>query len=89
MAFGLTNTVGTFQRLMCHIFREFLRIFLEVYVDDLCVHSKQRSDHQSQLKSVFDKCQLYQLCLNPGKVRLHGETRQNTGTYSVQEWHLN
>lgn len=40
MAFGLTNAPATFQRLMCHIFCEFLRSFLEVYVDDLCVHSK-------------------------------------------------
>ena len=37
MPFGLTNATSTFQRLMCHIF---LRSFLEVYVDDLCVHSR-------------------------------------------------
>lgn len=35
--FGLTNAPATFQTLMCHIFKEFLRQFLEVYVDDLCV----------------------------------------------------
>ncbi|MCO5560573.1 hypothetical protein L7F22_014188 [Adiantum nelumboides] len=31
MPFGLTNAPSTFQRLMCHIFREFLQIFLEIY----------------------------------------------------------
>ena len=45
MPFGLTNAPATFQRLMCHIFREFLRQFLEAYVDDLCVHSRKRVDH--------------------------------------------
>ena len=38
MPFEFTNVPSTFQRLMCHIFKDFLRHFLEVYVDDLCVH---------------------------------------------------
>ena len=59
MPFGLTNAPSTFQRLMCHIFKEFLRSFLDVYVDDLCVHSRQRMDHLTQLRSIFEKCQLY------------------------------
>ena len=67
MSFGLTNAPSTFQRLMSHIFKEFLRNFLEVYVDDLCVHSQQRIDYLSQLFMLFEKCQLYQLCLNTKK----------------------
>ena len=67
MPFGLTNAPATFQRLMCHVFRAFLRIFFEVYVDDLCVYSKQRSDHLLQLKLIFKKYRTYQICLNPDK----------------------
>ena len=67
MPFGLTNAPATFQRLMCHIFKEFLRKFLEVYVDDLCVHSKDQKEHLQQLKKIFEKCRLYRLCLNPEK----------------------
>ena len=64
MPFGLTNSPSTFQRLMCHIFKDFLRSFLEVYVDDQCVHSWQMMDHLTQLRSIFKKFQLYRLCLN-------------------------
>ena len=67
MPFGLTNAHATFRRLMCHIFKEFLGKFLEIYVDDLCVHSKDRSEHLQQLQRIFEKCRLYRLCLNPKK----------------------
>ena len=52
--FGLTNALATFQRLMCHIFKEFLKKFLEVYVDDLCVISKKRMENLAlSLKNVI------------------------------------
>ena len=40
MPFGLTNASAIFQRLMSHAFKEYLPDFLEVYMDDLCVYSK-------------------------------------------------
>ena len=43
VTFGLTNAPATFQRLMCHIFKEFLKKILDMYVDDLCVHSKKNN----------------------------------------------
>ena len=43
--FGLINAPATFQRLMCHIFKELLKFFLELYIDNLCVHSKKRMEH--------------------------------------------
>ena len=67
MPFGLTNASITFQQLMYHMFREFPRQFLEVYVDDLCVHSRKRANHFNQLNLIFEKFDLYCLCLNPDK----------------------
>ncbi len=39
MPFGLTNAPATFQRLMSHAFKEYLWVFLKIFMDDLCVHS--------------------------------------------------
>ena len=69
MPFGLTNAPPTFQRLMSHAFKEYLRIFLEIFMDDLCVHTLKREDHVPQLRQVFDKCRVYRICLNPDKCK--------------------
>ncbi len=52
---------------MSHAFKEYLRDFLEVYMDDLCIHSKARMEHVVHLKLIFEKCRLYRICLNPEK----------------------
>lgn len=67
MPFGLTNTPTTFQRLMCHAFKEYLRNVLEVYMDDLCLHSGKRDQHIDNLKLIFGKCRVYRICLNREK----------------------
>ena len=50
---------------MSHAFKEYLRAFLELYMDDLCVHSKDFLDHIQHFKLVFEKCKVYQIFLNP------------------------
>ena len=69
MPFGLTNALATFQRLMCHAFKECLREFLEIFMDDLCIHSNERMEHIEHLKKIFEKCQVYSICLNPEKCK--------------------
>ena len=54
MPFGLTNALATFQRLMSHAFKEYLRVFLEVFMDNLCVYSMLRHEHIHYLTKVFD-----------------------------------
>ena len=49
MPFGLCNPPGTFQRLMMDIFQDFLRHFLEVFIDDFAVFSS-RENHLKYLK---------------------------------------
>ena len=67
MPFGLTNAPATFQRLMTHAFKEYLRLFLEIDMDDLWVHSLLRIEHIDHLRKVFEKCRTYRICLNPEK----------------------
>ena len=39
MPFGLKNTGATYQRLMNHVFQEYIGKNVEVYVDDIIVKS--------------------------------------------------
>src|SRR5450759_4855007 len=66
MPFGLCNAPGTFQRLMMDIFRDFLRHFLEVFIDDFAVFSK-RDQHLGYLTKTFERCRDTGLKLHPGK----------------------
>ena len=51
MPFGLKNAAQTFQRLMDSILRDVPCTF--VYLDDILVSSKSRSEHAEHLRSVF------------------------------------
>jgi hypothetical protein len=64
MPFGLCNAPGTFQKIMMDIFHDFLRHFLEVFIDDFAVFS-HRKDHIEHWRQTFDKCREANLKLNP------------------------
>jgi hypothetical protein len=66
MPFGLCNAPGTFQQIMMDIFHDFLRHFLEVFIDNFAVFS-QRKDHIEHLRLTFDKCREANLKLHPAK----------------------
>jgi hypothetical protein len=66
MPFGLCNTPGTFQWLMMDIFKDFLRHFLEVFIDDFAVFSN-KEDHLEYLRKTFQRCRETNLKLHPGK----------------------
>ena len=45
MSFGLKNVGATYQRLMTKIFKPLIGQTVEVYIDDIVVKSKTKSEH--------------------------------------------
>ena len=66
MLFGLCNGAATFQRVATLAFQDYLRIFMEIFLDDFCVFGT-KADHSSQLKKCFDKCAEFGISLNAAK----------------------
>ena len=67
MSFGLKNARATYQRLVTKMFRPLLGKTMEVYIDDMLVKSKERSDHTTHLQEAFNLLRAYGMKLNPLK----------------------
>lgn len=67
MPFGLKNAEATYQRLMTKIFKPLIGDIIEVYIDDVVVKSKTRSEHAQHLQKVFHMLRKYGMKLNPTK----------------------
>ena len=67
MSFGLKNVGATYQRLVTKMFKSLLGKTIEVYIDDMLVKSKERSDHAEHLQEAFQLLRAYGMKLNPSK----------------------
>jgi Reverse transcriptase (RNA-dependent DNA polymerase) len=64
MPFGLNNAPGTFQRLMNWVLRDFIGIFVAVYLDDVIIYTKGTFElHLNHVKQVFQSLREAQLCI--------------------------
>jgi len=70
---GDCNAPATFQRLMTVIFRDFIRRFVHVYLDDIFVFSNSIEEHEKHLELVFDKLCKAQLYLEESKLDLYSK----------------
>lgn len=67
MPFGLCNAPATFVELMNRTFSDLMSTFLEIYVDDLLIHSKTFEMHLDHLRQVFTRMRSADLTAKPKK----------------------
>jgi hypothetical protein len=70
MPFGLCNAVGTYERLMEHIFAGLVLEIMLIYFDDLIVFAKTWEEELERLKLVFLRIRDAKLKLKPSKCNL-------------------
>src|SRR5262249_41253596 len=58
---------ATYQRAMMAIFHDMMHVHMEVYVDDVLVKSRTRSNHAEVLRVVLQRAKEHQLKMNPKK----------------------
>lgn len=64
MPFGLINIGSTFQRSMDITFQGLIGKCIIIYMDDLIIFSKDRSQHVKHLEVIFERCRRYGISLN-------------------------
>ena len=69
MPMGLINAPASFQRVMTEIFKDLP--FVQVYMDDIVVHSPTEQLHHAHLRQVFQRLRENKLKLNPKKCTFH------------------
>ncbi|SLM40546.1 gag polymerase env [Lasallia pustulata] len=67
MPFGLTNAPAKFQAFIDKALREFLDITCVVYLDNILIFSKNKSDHEEHVQQVLAALQHYNLHLKISK----------------------
>jgi len=67
MPFGLKNARSTYQRMMTRMFEPQLGKNIEVYIDDMVVKSKLKSEHVNDLNNIFEMLRKHKLRLNASK----------------------
>ena len=61
MPFGLTNAPSTFQTLINHVFKQYLRKFILVFFDDILIYSRTQQQHLTHLKLTLDTLRQHSL----------------------------
>ena len=67
MPFDLKNAGDTYQQMITRMFRDKIRLTVEVYIDDMVVKSKKEQGHIDDLKEVFEVLRRHKLRPNVDK----------------------
>ena len=66
MPLGFCNAPATFQRVMIEAFQKYLRISMEIFLDDFCTFSSHK-DHLDWLGKCLNQCDQFGISLNSEK----------------------
>lgn len=75
MPFGLKNTGATYQRATNSIFHDFIKTFMQIYIDDLLVKFVSAKNYIDHLRQSFNRMRKHGLKMNPLKC-----------AFCVKEW---
>ena len=67
MPFGLKNAGATYQKMMTRMFEPQLGKTIEIYIDDMVINSKAKSEHVSDLRNIFEILRKHKLRLKASK----------------------
>ena len=67
MLFGLTNTPASFMDLMNRVFKQYLDLFVILFIDDILIYSRSEEEHASHLRVVLHTLKDHQLFANFSK----------------------
>ena len=65
--FGLCNAPAAFQHLMNDVLREYLDVFVVIYLDDVLIYSETASEHKRHVRMVLEKLRKAGLYAKPEK----------------------
>jgi hypothetical protein len=66
MPFGVKNGLPTYQMAIMKAFREYIDVFMKIFLDDFAIFS-DLSTHLEKLKKCFLKCKEFSINVNPNK----------------------
>jgi hypothetical protein len=61
MSFGLTNAPAFFMHLMNKVFMDYLDTFVVIFIDDILVYSKSKTQHEKHLRLVLQRLREHKL----------------------------
>ena len=79
MPFGLCNAPATFQHFVNDVFRDFLDIFVIVYLDDILIFSRSLEEHRGHVCKVLDRLRQHSLYAKAEKCEFEQQTIQFLG----------
>jgi hypothetical protein len=77
--FSLTNILTSFQTLINDILREYLDIFVVVYLDDILIYSINEKDHIKQVNLVLETLRKAGMRINESKYTFHAKKMEFLG----------